>query len=204
MGAVEQGWRVAIDQLQATRHLDRGRRLGHRALAYAHPCPEQVGLGCGAGEREVAPLKGPLGPQRGGPRRGPPAHDPRPALGRDALGDGERPRREPCTEHERRVRLQGGQLLLSDVGQRRAEPARVLEPDVRQDADVRVYHAGGVVASSEAGLDDRDLYPALRYLPQRRGRQQFELGDVVILGERAVDALGRPRGAADRGREFLG
>ena len=61
-----------------------------------------------------------------------------------------------------------------------------------------VDHAGRVVAPAEAGLDDRDLDLALGHLPQRGGRQQFELRHVVVLGERAVDALGGPRRARDR------
>jgi hypothetical protein len=80
----------------------------------------------------------------------------------------------------------------------------VLEADIGEHAEARVDHAGRVVAAAEAGLDDGHLHAALRHLPERGGGEQFELGDMVVLGKRAVDALRRPAGAGDGAGEFLG
>jgi hypothetical protein len=57
----------------------------------------------------------------------------------------------------------------SDVGDRRAEPAGVLEPDAREHLDLRRDHVGGVEAAAQAYLkainkavveDQRRLEPA--------------------------------------------
>ena len=66
----------------------------------------------------------------------------------------------------------------------------------------RVDHARGVIAPAEAGLDDRDLHARARPAPKRRRGEQFELGDVVVLGQRAVDPLRRPRRPRDRRGEL--
>ena len=87
---------------------------------------------------------------------------------------------------------------------RRAQPARVLEADVREHLHLRRDHVRGVVAPAEAGLDHRDLHPGLGQLAVRGGRQRLELRHAVVGLQRAVDLLGRPRGARDRGGEALG
>ena len=71
---------------------------------------------------------------------------------------------------------------------RRAEPARVLEPDVGEHHDRRAEHVGGVVAAAEAGLDDGDLDALARELGERGGGQQLELRDAVVPPR----ACGRP------------
>ena len=68
----------------------------------------------------------------------------------------------------------------------------MLEAHVRQRGHGCVEHVGGVVAAAQAGLDDGHLDVALRELPKRGRSQQLELGDVVVLGERVIHALGRP------------
>ena len=106
--------------------------------------------------------------------------------------------------HERRAAPHDGELLARDVGHRRAEPARVLEPDVGEHHDRRAEHVGGVVAAAEAGLDDRDLDALARELGERGGGQQLELRDAVALLERAVDLGGRRRGALHGRAEGVG
>jgi len=78
----------------------------------------------------------------------------------------------------------------------------VLEADVREHGHARVDHARRVVAAAEAGLHDRHVDAPLGHLPQRASRQQFELGHVIVLPERAVDPLGRPRRLPDRRSEL--
>ena len=123
---------------------------------------------------------------------------------RHALGDRQRGSDEILTEHQRAVRAHDRELLLGDARERRAQPARVLEADAGQHRDARVDHAGRVVAASEPCLHHRHVHLAASHLPQRGGGQQFELGDVVALAQRAVDALGRPRRSRDRRGEALG
>ena len=86
-------------------------------------------------------------------------------------------------------------------GDRRAEPAGVLEPDVGEHGDARVEHVGGVPAPAQARLDDRDLDLAARELVERGGGQQLELRHALAARERAVDLRGGRRGALDRGAE---
>ena len=103
--------------------------------------------------------------------------------------------------HERRSRGHDGQLLTRDVRERRAEPARVLEPDVGEHRDRRVEHVGRVVAPAEARLHHRDLDPALGELGERRGGQQLELRHALAARQRAVDLDRRGGRALDGGAE---
>ena len=73
-------------------------------------------------------------------------------------------RMQPGTEHERPAVLHNGQLLRRDVADRRAQPARVFEPDAGQDLDLGRDHVGGVVASPQTGLDHRHLDSGLGQL----------------------------------------
>ncbi len=102
------------------------------------------------------------------------------------------------------MRLHDRELLLGDVLERRPEPAGVLQPDVREHRDARPDHAGRVIAATKPCLDDRDVDLPAGHLPQGSGCQKFELGHVIILGERSVHALGRPRRARDRRSECVG
>ncbi len=77
----------------------------------------------------------------------------------------------------------------------------MLETDIGQHRHRRLDHRGGVVATAEAGLDHRDLDLALGERPEGGGGEQLELGDMVVLGERVVDALRRPCRARDCGGE---
>ena len=86
-----------------------------------------------------------------------------------------------------------GELLARDVGDRRPEPARVLEPDVGEHLHrATAMHVGGVVAAAEAGLDHGDLDAAAGQLGERGGGERLELRHAVVGLERAVD-LGRGR-----------
>ena len=103
----------------------RGRGRAHRARGRARPRKAS------AAARATAKLRRWKAPRaRSGQvlRRGVGADEPRAALGRDPLrhrpGLGAKGR-----HHERGVVAHDGQLLLGDVGDRRTEPARVLEPD---------------------------------------------------------------------------
>ena len=79
----------------------------------------------------------------------------------------------------------------------------MLEPHVREHDDGCVHDARGIESPPQARLHDRHLDLALGHRPQRRRREQFELGHVVVLGERAVHAFGRPARARDGGGELL-
>ena len=123
-------------------------------------------------------------------------HDPRAGRARERLDlrvGVARARASASGAHDR-------ELLARDVGDRRPEPAGVLEPDVGQHDDRRAQHAGRVVAPAEAGLDDRDLDPAPRQLVERRGGDQLELGHAVARLQPAVDLRGRRRRRAARRR----
>jgi hypothetical protein len=85
------------------------------------------------------------------------------------------------------------ELLVGDVGDRRAEPAGVLEPDPGEHLHLRRDHVGRVVASAEARLDHGHLDPLPRELVVGRGRERLELGHAVVLVERAVDHPRRAR-----------
>ena len=177
--------------------------FGDRPLAHVEGSVVQVRFGGRAREREVAPLEGAAREQLRR-RRQTRACDPHLALTRHALGHRQRRGVQRLAEHERRARPHRCELLLGDVLDGRPQPARVLEPDVGEDADTRLDHAGGVIASAEPRLDHRHVDLGPRHLPQRCRGEQFELRDVVVFGERAVDAPGRPHGAVDRRREGVG
>ena len=93
------------------------------------------------------------------------------------------------------------ELLARDVGDRRAEPARVLEPDVGEHDHVGAEHVGRVVAAAQAGLDHGDLDLAPRQLVERGRGQQLELGDAIAVAG-PVDLRRGRRGALDRGAEL--
>ena len=97
-------------------------------------------------------------------------------------------------EHERGARPHDGELLARDLGDRGAEPVRVLEADVGEHDDRGVEHVGGVVAAAQARLDHRGLDLLAGELVERRGGQELELGH-------ALDRLGGLGGALHRGAE---
>ena len=107
---------------------------------------------------------------------------------------GQRDARRACSSPSTNVAPSAhhGELLARDVGDRRAEPARVLEPDVREHDDLGAEHVGRVVAAAEARLDHGDLDPAARELVERGRGQQLELGYALAVGRGPVD-LRRPR-----------
>ncbi len=117
------------------------------------------------------------------------------------MGDGERFGVEPRAKRERRAETEHCKLLRRDVAHRRPQPTGVLETNIGEHRHGRLHHRGRVVAATEAGLHHRDLDLALGQRPEGGGGEQLELGDVVVLGERAVDALRRPRRARDGSRE---
>ena len=103
--------------------------------------------------------------------------------------------------HERRMVAHHVELLARDVGDRRPEPARVLEADRGEHLDLRGDHVGRVVAPAEPGLDHRHLHAAPRELVVRGGRESLELGHAVVLGGGPVHERRRMRHARDSGGE---
>ncbi len=190
VGAVVERQRALGDDLEAAGDPRLGgRRDDRRAVERAL----QERLGGGLGEREVAPLERAAGEQVAGHagRLGVGSdHEPRVALGGDPLGDGERVGVEVGRDDERGVVADDGELLGGDVGDRRAEPARVLEPDAGQHLDLRRDHVGRVIAAAEARLDHRDLDLAGRELVEGGRGDRLELGHAVV---------GVPGGGVDPG-----
>ena len=86
-------------------------------------------------------------------------HEPRAALGAHALGDRQRVGVQPAADDERAAGPHDVDLLLGDRGDRRAEPARVLERDVRQD----LHLGAGSRSSRRSGRRAR---------PRRRRRRR--------------------------------
>ena len=80
------------------------------------------------------------------------------------------------SEHQRPALLDDRELLAGDVGDRRAQPARVLEADAGQHLDARRDHVGGVVAAAEPGLDHRHLDARGAPAPSRRPRSAPRTG----------------------------
>ena len=182
------------DDLQAAGDAERARRPRRRARRRA-AAEQRLGGGGGGGEVAalVAGQRATRCAARG--RRGAP-DDRRAGLARQRHD-----LRRLVAEHERRARPHHGELLARDVGDRRPEPARVLEPDVGEHDDRRAEHVGRVPAPAEAGLDHRDLDLVPRQLGERGRGQQLELGDALAARQRAVDLRGGRRGALDRGGE---
>ena len=89
---------------------------------------------------------------------------------------------QPRADDERAVRAHDGDLLGGDVGDRRAQPARVLEADVRQHLDLGRDDVRRVVAAAETGLDHRRLHTLARELVVGRRGQRLELRDGLVLG----------------------
>ena len=89
-----------------------------------------------------------------------------------------------------RCLLDDGELLGCDLLARLAEHVRVLEPDVREQDDVRAEHVRRVVAAAEPGLDHRDVDPARRELGERRR------ADASNWVARCCSASGRTRASA--------
>ncbi len=113
--------------------------------------------------------------------------------------------RQPGAERERRRRAHDGELLLGDVVQRRPQPARVLEPDVRQRGDARLDHDWS--RRSVRRARPRSTATSTPCSAISHSAAAVSSSNCVTwssLGERAVDALGRPRGARDRRREGIG
>ena len=108
---------------------------------------------------------------------------------------------EAGAEHERRALLHHIQLLGGDVGDRRAQPSRVLEPDAGQHLHLRRDHVGRVVATAETGLDHRCPDSPARQLRVGGRRQGLELSHAVIARERVIDELRCVRGALHGRRE---
>ena len=161
----------------------------------------QVRLGGGPRQREVASLERAQRADRDA-RVAAGLDDRRAALARRPLApplsaSGCRP--APSTSVA--ARLDDVELLARDVGDRRSQPAGVLEPDAGQHLHLRGDHVGGVVAAAEAGLDHRHLDLASRQLGVGRGGQHLELRDpVVAAAASGRRARRRARRAAPRRR----
>ena len=157
------------------RRVERGRGAPRRRRARARSC------GAGTRPARPRPTPGSAGASTSrAPRASAAARASSSALGGEVAA------------HQRARRPHDGELLARDVAQRRAEPARVLEPDVGEHLHARVDDVGGVVAAAEAGLDDGGVDAAAGQLGVGGGGQRLELRDAVVVLERPVD-LGRGR-----------
>ncbi len=108
-------------------------------------------------------------------------------------------------ERERRFGTQHRELLGRDVAHGGPQPAGVLEAHVGEHRHRRRRPPRW----RRSGRRGRPRPPPPRprcsaKRPEGGGGEQLELGDVVVLGERVVDALRRPRRARDGGREGSG
>jgi len=198
VGAVDDRRGRLGDDLEASGDERPGRGLHDRGVV-ERPV---VGLGRRARDGEVALLDLAPGEQLQ-PAVGRRDDERGAALGAHLLRQRHRVLVQVGPDDERAARPDDVELLGRDVGDRRAEPARVLEADVRQDLDLRGDHVRRVPAPAEAGLDDDDVRTRLGQLAVGGGRQGLELGDAVALLERAVDLLGRPLRPRDGGGEAL-
>src|SRR6185369_17060536 len=70
-------------------------------------------------------------------------------------------------------------LLAGDVDDRRAEPVRVVEVDVRDRRDAAVPGMGRIEPSAEADLDEREVDALLGEPAEDDGGQKLELGRVA-------------------------
>ena len=127
---VEDQRRIAVDDLEAARELDRGGDPARRRRVEA----ARARLGGGERDGEVAALIGPARPQL----------EPRAGARSDERRRGARPPTRSASastsarqlaDDERRVVAQHRELLGRDLLERLAEPLGVLEPDRRQRAD---------------------------------------------------------------------
>ena len=95
-----------------------------------------------------------------------------------------------------------GELLARDVDAPSGPASACARgPTLVSTWTARGDHVRRVVAPAQAGLDDRRRRPRHRQLGEGGGGEHLELGDPVVLRERAVDQLGRVRRALDGGRE---
>ena len=85
-------------------------------------------------------------------------------------------------EHGDRTLLDDRELLRRDLLARVAEHVGVLEPDVREQDDVRAEDVRRVEPAAEPGLDDGDVDVAGRELGERGRADRLELGRLLRLG----------------------
>ncbi len=182
VGAVEDRQRRLAHDLRSARHARRPRRP-------RRPAPASSGAAQGGGRRGARRRSSCAGSRAAARQRLRPddaAAPRRPARPRPrAVGVERRP--APASRRGR----DHGELLARDVGQRRAEPARVLEPDVGEHA--RRGAASTLVASwrpPRPASTTATSTPLRGQLGERGGGQQLELGDALAARERAVDLGG--------------
>ena len=143
------------------------------------------------GDGEVAPLERARGAHRQPVGRLGRADEPRAALGCHPAGDGST---SGCSSAATsvpwsRTTASFSSAMSAIVG---PEPARVLEPDAGEHLHLRRDHVGGVVAPAEPRLDHRHLHPARGQLVVGGGGQRLELGDAVVVLERALHQAAAP------------
>ena len=162
---------------------DLGRRRGHRRGVEL----AQIGLRGGPGQREVPPLVGAERAQRHA-RVGAGANDPRAALAGHPLGDRVGVGVQAVTEHQHAAGADHVELLGGDRGDRRAEPAGVLEAHAGQ----HLHLGRGSRWSRRSGRPARPRSPPPRRpgepAPSRRRRSGARTGSPG----RHRPASGRP------------
>ena len=133
------------------------------------------------------------------------SHERRATLAAVASATARALRVEPRADDERRPGPHDVELLARDVGNRRPEVARVLEPDVGQHRDARVDDVGRVVAAAEPGLEHRDVDPGRSRTPHSAAAVSSSNWVTTSAASccGAVDELGGAHGARDRRREAL-
>ena len=178
MRSVEQRHRGAVEHLEATGHDELG---GDRSHVRAIEITSEKRPGRAGGRGEVALLVAAAGAKLD-VHLGARLEQRRAALLRRLVSQSQRVRIEVGAHDQRGPGAHDVKLFACDVGDRRAEVARVFETDVREHRDRGVDDVCGVVATAEARLEHGHIDSGRLELAQGRGGQQFELRDDVAGG----------------------
>ena len=207
MGAVDEHDRIAVEDLQSARPARAGQSVAERAVGDLPPARAQ---GVDGGDRECRIVRLVQAEQRNpevavGPgRRRDRGLDAGPfVVGRDELDFlaeakqrnvlrlsgrlDDRERGRLGAGNGDAVRFQDASLFGRDRLERRAEVLRVVERDVRDDADSQIEHVGRVQASTEAHLADQQVDAGAGEVVERSAGEDLELRRWAELGRNLIN-----------------